>query len=400
MLLKYKDIRKKLFNGAIGSLISITKDSVGFITSLEIQFGNKKTTSIDRMDQNQFPVVMAYACTAHKCQGLTQKNVVISMKEFFGAGMGFVALSRVTTLEGLHLMNYYPSKIVCDIGSIRKCNELRASIRLDRYPEPGIPHELRSKEARIDEFDGDDDDNELDERDEAVQAAIKEEENLVDEQMPEVEEKRMQIDVFKNRMKLPAAILEALIASNDEKDDDVFSQFDSNVSMNIYFSQSTHSRTVATPLIQELKALPPGKYPVVDLLVEASQRGSHSKDVPQRLRRLLGSDNGQQDPAEFLKDIIKSLDIPRANGEYIRDDFRMAIKYEGVCEKGCMKTFDASFEVYALSVASIGDGIVRTIEDHVKVALEAKFANCAAYHKSGCRKVKKKVTSMTVIKKS
>ncbi|GMS91308.1 hypothetical protein PENTCL1PPCAC_13483, partial [Pristionchus entomophagus] len=392
MLLKNKDIRKKLFNGSIGSLISIRKNSVGFITSLEIQFGNKKTTSIDRMDENQFPVVMAYACTAHKCQGLTQKNVVISMKKFFGAGMGFVALSRVTTLEGLHLMNYYPSKIVCDIGSLRKCNELRASICLDLYPEPGIPYELRSKEARIDEFDGDDDDNE---RDEAVQAAIEEEENLVDEQMPEVEEKRMQIDVFKNRMKLPAAILEALIASNDEKDDDSVYTFE-NSGSDCFANAAVNILLSLTPLIQELKALPLEKYPVVDLLVKASQRGSHSKDVPQRLRRFLGSDNGQQDPAEFLKVIIKSLDIPRANGEYIRDDFRMAIKYEGVCEKGCMKTFDASFEVYALSVASSGDGIVRTIEDHVKVDLEANFVNCAAYHKSGCRK---EVTSMTVIKK-
>ena len=63
--------------------------------------------------RQQMPLKLAWAVTIHKVQGQTTDKAVISM-EGLRAAMAYVALSRVTTLEGLYLTNYDPSKIFCN----------------------------------------------------------------------------------------------------------------------------------------------------------------------------------------------------------------------------------------------------------------------------------------------
>ena len=63
--------------------------------------------------RQQMPLKLAWAVTIHKVQGQTTDKAVVSM-EGLKAAMAYVALSRVTTLEGLYLTNYDPSKIFCN----------------------------------------------------------------------------------------------------------------------------------------------------------------------------------------------------------------------------------------------------------------------------------------------
>lgn len=50
----------------------------------------------------QFPMKLGYASTVHKSQGLTLDKVIIRPEGFDTThGLGYVALSRLTTLEGL-----------------------------------------------------------------------------------------------------------------------------------------------------------------------------------------------------------------------------------------------------------------------------------------------------------
>ena len=59
--------------------------------------------------RTQFPLTLAWAVTIHKCQGLRLSEIVIDMtpaKGKFKPGEAYVALSRVRTLEKLHIINY------------------------------------------------------------------------------------------------------------------------------------------------------------------------------------------------------------------------------------------------------------------------------------------------------
>ncbi|XP_055370345.1 uncharacterized protein LOC114870002 [Betta splendens] len=75
---------------------------------------------IDRAEENlkqkgvfrrEFPIKLAFACTIHKVQGMTTNSAVVSLKHVFEAGMAYVALSRLTSLSGLHLLDMDERKI-------------------------------------------------------------------------------------------------------------------------------------------------------------------------------------------------------------------------------------------------------------------------------------------------
>jgi len=73
----------------------------------------------------QFPICLAFACTIHKVQGMTLDRVVISMNSRFTHGQAYVALSRVKSLQGLHLLDFDRKKIICNKEVSREMNRLR-----------------------------------------------------------------------------------------------------------------------------------------------------------------------------------------------------------------------------------------------------------------------------------
>jgi ATP-dependent exoDNAse (exonuclease V) alpha subunit len=53
---------------------------------------------------SQYPLRLAWAVTVHKSQGLSLDAAIIDLSQAFTPGMGYVALSRVRSLEGLYLV--------------------------------------------------------------------------------------------------------------------------------------------------------------------------------------------------------------------------------------------------------------------------------------------------------
>jgi len=76
--------------------------------------------------QKQFPVYLSMAITLQKSQGLSLKTAIVDAgSNIFGPGMTYVGLSRVTTLNGLHLIDFDASKIHGDHKALTEYNRLR-----------------------------------------------------------------------------------------------------------------------------------------------------------------------------------------------------------------------------------------------------------------------------------
>jgi len=76
--------------------------------------------------RKQFPIMLAFAITIHKSQGLSVHTAIVDAGATnFGPGMVYVALSRVTSLSGLHLIDLDKAKITCDHKAIEEYNRLR-----------------------------------------------------------------------------------------------------------------------------------------------------------------------------------------------------------------------------------------------------------------------------------
>jgi ATP-dependent DNA helicase PIF1 len=65
----------------------------------------------DYAEVSQFPLILGYAMTIHKSQGLTFEQAYINLSAVFEAGQAYVALSRVKSLDGLYLRGWEPRKI-------------------------------------------------------------------------------------------------------------------------------------------------------------------------------------------------------------------------------------------------------------------------------------------------
>ena len=131
MLIRNVDVEDGLVNGVMGCIteIVISNGLTKQITGIKVIFDNadvgknsgKRNASgvlevvIRRAEEDmhgkgrqhiirhQFPLQLAWACTAHKVQGMTATEVVVNLDKMFAPGQAYVALSRVTTKNGLYI---------------------------------------------------------------------------------------------------------------------------------------------------------------------------------------------------------------------------------------------------------------------------------------------------------
>ena len=119
------------------------------VESISVDFGDDKLHQLTRVKskfqvlekayviRQQFPITVAYSITIHKSQGLTLRNVVVDVGNLvFCCGQTYVALSRVTSLAGLNLINFDPRAIKALNSAVAEYTYLRKKF------VPSLPHYL------------------------------------------------------------------------------------------------------------------------------------------------------------------------------------------------------------------------------------------------------------------
>ena len=158
MLRRNIDTASGLVNGAIGTVVDIkahtievkfdhVKDVVN-VKKVKSRFLVMKRLYVSR---EQFPLILAYAITIHKCQGISLNCALIDLSdEIFSPGMAYVALSRVRALEGLHLTAFTPKSIMVSTQSLQEINRLRSLYKPD-LPPYAVPNQqgCYSKQKRM-----------------------------------------------------------------------------------------------------------------------------------------------------------------------------------------------------------------------------------------------------------
>ena len=139
MLRRNIDTKAGLVNGAIGTVLAITArhvtvqfDHISTPYNVEMVKSRFMVMKNFYVYRKQFPLILAYAVTIHKCQGLSLDCAIVDLSdEVFSEGMAYVALSRVRSLTGLYLSAFNPQSIMVSTKCLKEVNRLRLSFRND-----------------------------------------------------------------------------------------------------------------------------------------------------------------------------------------------------------------------------------------------------------------------------
>ncbi|XP_066600007.1 uncharacterized protein [Prorops nasuta] len=144
MLRRNIDITLGLDNGTIATIKSVTysADNNNDVEKLQIVLSTGIEHTIERVSakfevmdrvyviRKQFPISLSYGMTIHKSQGLSLHTAIVDVgNSIFTCGQAYVALSRLTKLEGLHIINYDPSSVKASDLAILEYNRLRQKFR-------------------------------------------------------------------------------------------------------------------------------------------------------------------------------------------------------------------------------------------------------------------------------
>lgn len=115
------DPQRRWVNGTRGIVTDFSVDTVTVKkdNGREVQV-EKTSFAIQDADGNelasvtQFPLTLAYATTIHKSQGATLDDLWCDLSRLWEPGQAYVALSRLRSSKGLHLIGWSPRSIIVD----------------------------------------------------------------------------------------------------------------------------------------------------------------------------------------------------------------------------------------------------------------------------------------------
>ena len=124
-----------LRNGTLGTFTGVSGNGkllLNFEEVGNVEIGRETWIKRDRNGQrvgsvSQFPVVLAYAVTCHKSQGLTLSSAVVFCSREYVPGLIYVAISRVKSPEHIRIVNFNRRQL---LKPVEKALEICSSAHL------------------------------------------------------------------------------------------------------------------------------------------------------------------------------------------------------------------------------------------------------------------------------
>ena len=97
-------------NGSIGEVIEldgglpVVRFNNGKVVEMDYDMWEMRVNERKVAGVAQIPLRLAWAMTVHKAQGMTLDAAVLDLRRAFAPGMGYVALSRVRSLDAMSLV--------------------------------------------------------------------------------------------------------------------------------------------------------------------------------------------------------------------------------------------------------------------------------------------------------
>ncbi|XP_054983759.1 ATP-dependent DNA helicase PIF1 [Sorex araneus] len=134
MLVKNLAVSRGLVNGARGVVVGFESEGRGLprvrflcgVTEvIRAECWTVQSSSGQPLRRQQLPLLLAWAISIHKSQGMSLDCVEISLGRVFAGGQAYVALSRARSLQGLRVLDFDPTVVRCDPRALRFYAALR-----------------------------------------------------------------------------------------------------------------------------------------------------------------------------------------------------------------------------------------------------------------------------------
>lgn len=136
-MLVINNFKKDFVNGTICKIIEFDEENEIILVEtqdkreIEIEKNKWEIKEFDERTQKnssvafikQYPLRLAWSLTVHKAQGASFDYVNLDLKDTFIENLGYVALSRVTSLDGLYLSGFNEKSLEIDPIIIKKDKE-------------------------------------------------------------------------------------------------------------------------------------------------------------------------------------------------------------------------------------------------------------------------------------